>query len=128
MPACLLDASAVIAFLAREPGADRVREWIRSGRAGIATVNLAEVAGQLVARGADPRAAERQCRLLGLEFLPMDDGIAFLAAAMLPRTRPLGLSLGDRVCLATAQRHGVPAVTADRSWAAVPEARVEVVR
>ena len=34
-------------------------------------------------------------------------------------TRATGLSLGDRACLALAQRLRVPAVTADREWANV---------
>jgi PIN domain nuclease of toxin-antitoxin system len=128
MPSCLLDASAVIALFANEPGAERVREWIRTGEAGLATVNLAEIAARLVAKGAEPAAAERHCRLLGLELLPLDDRTAFASASLLPRTRRLGLSLGDRVCLATAQLHGVPAVTADRTWAEVPDVRVELIR
>jgi PIN domain nuclease of toxin-antitoxin system len=128
MPSCLLDASAVIALLANEPGAERVRDWIRTGEAGLATVNLAEVAARLVAKGAEPADAERQCRLLGLELLPLDDRTAFASASLLPRARSLGLSLGDRVCLATAQLHAVPAVTADRAWAGFPEVRVEVIR
>lgn len=128
MPSHLLDASAVLALLAGEPGSGRVRELILAGTAGIASANLAEVAGKLIARGLEPGLAARQCRLLGLECVPLDEEIAFAAAGLLPRTQPLGLSLGDRVCLATARRHGVPAVTADRTWAGLPEVQVEVIR
>ena len=42
---------------------------------------------------------------------------ALSAAALLPQTRRLGLSLGDRACLALARTRGKPAVTADRAWA-----------
>jgi PIN domain nuclease of toxin-antitoxin system len=124
----VLDASAVIALMGREPGGDRVRELIRSGGAGISTDNVSEVAAKLVARGADPATAERQCRSLGLEFLEVDARVAFSAAALLPATSVLGLSLGDRICLATAEQHGVPAVTANRAWARVAGAVVEWIR
>jgi len=128
MPSHILDASAVIALMSREPGAERVRELIRSGGGGISTVNASEVAAKLIARGADPKAAEFHCRSLGLEFVAVDPGIAFAAAALLPVTAALGLSLGDRICLATAGHFGVPAVTADRAWARLAGAIVEVIR
>ena len=124
----ILDASAVLALLAKEPGADRVRELIRSGTAGISTANMAEVAAKLIARGADGAAAERQCRSLGLEFLEVDAAVAFASAELMPVARPLGLSLGDRICLATARRGRVPAVTADKAWADIPGLQVEVIR
>jgi PIN domain nuclease of toxin-antitoxin system len=128
MPTHILDASAVIALMAREPGAERVRELVRSGSAGISTVNASEVASKLVARGAKPKAAEYQCRSMGLEFIAVDAAIAFAAAALLPLTSALGLSLGDRICLATAATCGVPAVTADRAWAKLTGIAVEVIR
>ena len=65
MPTHILDASAVIALMARESGAERVRELVRSGGAGISTVNASGIATRLVARGAEPKAAEYQCRSMG---------------------------------------------------------------
>ena len=58
MPSHILDASAVIALMNKEPGATRVRDLIRLGSAGISTVNISEVATKLVARGAPAPAAE----------------------------------------------------------------------
>ena len=124
----ILDASAVIALMNREPGADRVRDLIRAGGAGISTVNASEVAAKLIARGASPQAAEHQCRSLGLEFIDVDAGLAFAAAALLPLATGLGLSLGDRIYLATAAEQGLPAVTADKVWAGFPGITVEVIR
>jgi PIN domain nuclease of toxin-antitoxin system len=63
-----------------------------------------------------------------LEFIDVDPRIAFTAAALLPLTSALGLSLGDRICLATAEGRGVPAVTADKAWARIAGAVVEVIR
>ena len=128
MPTHVLDASAVIALLNREPGAIRVRELVRSGSAGISTANISEVAARLISRGANRNAAESQCRSLGLDLIDVDAVIAFSAAALLPFTQALGLSLGDRICLATAEHCGVPAVTADRGWANIKGAVVEVIR
>ncbi|MGA2080497.1 MAG: type II toxin-antitoxin system VapC family toxin [Holophaga sp.] len=128
MPTHILDASAVIALLNREPGEDRVRALVRTGNAGISTVNISEVATKLVARGARAAEAELQCRSMGLDLVDADAEIAFQAAALLPATQSLGLSLGDRICLATAMRCGVPAVTADRAWNGIQGVPIEVIR
>jgi ribonuclease VapC len=110
----ILDASAVLAFLLREPGQDRVMEVLLT-EPRMSTINLAEVVTKYVLRG---RAAEGE-RLrdeLPVVFVPVDEDLALQAALMAGVTRPLGLSLGDRICLALARRTGLPAVTADRSW------------
>jgi ribonuclease VapC len=41
---------------------------------------------------------------------------AVLCAKLRPETRHIGLSLGDRACLALAQRLGARALTADQQW------------
>jgi PIN domain nuclease of toxin-antitoxin system len=53
---------------------------------------------------------------LPVVFVPVDEDLALQAALMASATRRLGLSLGDRICLALAKRTGLPALTADRSW------------
>ena len=110
----ILDASAVLAFLLREPGQNRVMEVLLT-EPRMSTVNFAEVVTKYVLRG---RAAEGE-RLrdeLPVVFVPVDEDLALQAALMAAVTRPLGLSLGDRICLALARRTGAPALTADRSW------------
>lgn len=124
----ILDASAILAFMANETGADKVRVVIQAGRAGVTTVNISEVAAKLISRGMSSVDAEFQCRSMGLDILDVDDGIAFAAAALVPFTQPLGLSLGDRVCLATAAREACIAMTADKAWASVPGVNVDVIR
>ena len=49
--------------------------------------------------------------------IPFDQTIAFLAARLMPLTRPLGLSLGDRACLGTAEHMKMEVITADKAWA-----------
>lgn len=124
----LLDASALLAYLQREPGFEAVREALREGAA-ISAVNLAEVVGKLKAKGKDPDRIVRRLLALGLEVLDFTLGEALEAGALDPLTRSLGLSLGDRACLATGKVHGLPVLTTDRAWAgAVPGVEVVVVR
>ncbi len=125
----ILDASAILAFLLAEPGQERVAEALLEDTT-MTTVNFAEVATKYVLRGAKERArtlAER----LPLTLVPVDQDLALRAALMADLTRPAGLSLGDRVCLALGQRTGQTVLTADRAWLEVAAAvgvRVELVR
>ncbi|GAA6744484.1 MULTISPECIES: type II toxin-antitoxin system VapC family toxin [Thermus] len=127
-PRKLLDASALLAYLQREPGFEAVREALREGAA-ISAVNLAEVAGKLKTRGKDPERIVRRLLAMGLEVLPFTLEEALEAGALDPLTRPLGLSLGDRACLAAGRVRGLAVLTADRTWAGVvPGVEVVVVR
>ena len=127
-PRKLLDASALLAYLQREPGFEAVWEALREGAA-ISAVNLAEVAGKLKARGKDPERIVRRLLAMGLEVLPFTLEEALEAGALDPLTRPLGLSLGDRACLAAGKVRGLAVLTADRTWAGVvPGVDVVVVR
>ena len=127
-PRKLLDASALLAYLQREPGFEAVRETLREGAA-ISAVNLAEVVGKLKARGKDPERIVRRLLAMGLEVLPFTLEEALEAGALDPLTRPLGLSLGDRACLAAGKVRGLAVLTADRTWAGVvPGVDVVVVR
>ena len=56
---------------------------------------------------------------IGVEIVPFDEPRAYDTASLRSLTRAKGLSLGDRACLALARERGVPAVTADRAWAAL---------
>lgn len=110
-----LDASALLALLFGEPGAEEVADVIAAGAAA-STVNLSEVATVLVRHGKDPlQILAPVCEQVAVEsFTDVD---AFAAAALYPKTSKRGLSLGDRSCLALAQRLGVPALTAEQVWA-----------
>ena len=110
----VLDASAVLALILREPGADRVQDEI--GDAAISAVNMAEVFARCQDRGLDPTRIGGICVDLGLETLPFTAAHALLAGQLRASTRALGLSLGDRACLATAMLEKRPVLTADRAW------------
>ena len=109
------DASALLAYLYREQGWDRVAEF--ADEACISAVNLSEVLGKFVRDGHDPIEVLGRIETTSLEIVPFGTQQAALAAALVPATSKHGLSLGDRACLALAVARGIPALTADRVWA-----------
>ncbi|MBI3665975.1 MAG: type II toxin-antitoxin system VapC family toxin [Acidobacteria bacterium] len=121
----VLDASVVLAFLNREPGFETIAALLEE--AAISAVNVAEAATKLADKGAN--RIQETIRELKLEIMDFDEHLAYRAAALRRATRKTGLSLGDRACLATAQKLGVPAVTADRKWAQLRlDVEIQVVR
>lgn len=127
MRRAVLDASAVLAHLLNEPGQDEVRDAIFAHSV-MSVVNFAEVATRYALRGASVERVRELGVRLGITLLPVDEDIAVEAALIAGPTRRAGLSLGDRICLMTAKREGLPALTADRRWADVSTALgVEVV-
>ncbi len=112
--AVVLDASAVLALLHEEPGADVVADAL--ARALVSAVNLSECVAQLVAAGVRDADARAALELLGLTVVPFDAEQAWDAGCLRTATRRLGLSLGDRACLALARLRGLPVLTADRAW------------
>ncbi len=127
MTAAVLDASAVLALLRREPGDTEAAEALIAG-ATISTVNLAEVATVLTRRGGDSRKLlEPVTAQLDVAEFTLTD--AYAAAELYPATRSAGLSLGDRVCLVLAERLDAPALTTDRAWLELDlEAKVHCIR
>lgn len=113
MSSIVLDASALLAILNQESRATQWEDAVPD--AALSAVNLSEV----VARLADVGMSERQIRDsldLGMTVVPFDAVLAHAAGLLWPKTRALGLSLGDRACLALAMHMGLPAVTTDRVW------------
>ena len=111
----VLDASAIMAVLNREPAAEALTVGLLTNAVS-STVNLAEVQSKLVTRGIDPDEAWTAA------LSPISDVLAFTtehaktAGTLIAETRALGLSLGDRACLALALALKAPVYTADRSW------------
>jgi len=124
----VFDASALLAVFFDEPGSDRVLEWLDAEQGVVSSVNYAEVLTKLLERGATPLQADTAWRTLAIEVVPLTGLQARDAAGLRPATKPLGLSLGDRVCLALARERKQPAVTAERSWARVGGVEVVLIR
>ncbi|TAN47383.1 MAG: PIN domain-containing protein [Rhodospirillales bacterium] len=124
----VLDASAILAFLNGEPGGERVRACLSSG-ACVSSVNLSEVASVLARIGMPVDIAQSILSGLPFEVVDFDSFQAFSAAGLSPLTRPSGLSLGDRACLALARLRNAPALTTDRAWSDLNLGiKVEVIR
>ncbi len=113
-PSYVVDASALLALLHSEPGAEAVEEALE--HAAISTVNWSEVCQRWLAHQVDVSDLRPDTEALGLEIVPFTVDDAEQAAELWSATRELGLSLGDRACLALARRLGRPALTADRAW------------
>jgi len=112
----VLDASAIMAAIHREPGAEKADKIVESGAA-VSAVNLAEVVRKFSAGGALVADTRDILGALGLEIVPFDTEQAYMAGALEPQFDALGLSLGDRACLTLAKILHLPAVTTDRQWA-----------
>lgn len=124
----VLDASAVIALMREEAGAERVAGVLEAAASAtpavayISTVNLTEVLQhEPEDRGLidGPDAV-----VLSVDY---DVEQARVAAAMLAPARTAGLGLADRVCLALARVMGLPALTADRAWSEL-DVGVEIIQ
>jgi len=126
MPTCVVDTSAVFVDLNEEQGADEARRWLRD--AAISAINLQEVVSKCLDKGVPSEALPALVAALRLDVRPLDASLAMEAGQMRLATARLGLSHGDRACLALARKLGLPAVTADRAWADVAkDLGVEVV-
>ena len=115
MSKVVLDASAILALLAGEPGADAVAACIPA--AAVSTVNVAEIGTKFADRGMAEKDVRNAIATLGLEVAMFDEEAAYATAMLRGPTRRLGLSLGDRACLALGAARGLHILTADRNWA-----------
>jgi len=111
----VLDASVVLALLNNESGADRLTPELLSNSTS-STVNLAEVQTKLVSAGGRPDEAWEDTLSPIREAMPFTDEQAKIAGSLVAQTRRLGLSLGDRACLALGIVLKAPIYTADKTW------------
>ncbi|HLZ75677.1 type II toxin-antitoxin system VapC family toxin [Phenylobacterium sp.] len=123
MTEAVLDASAVLALIQGEPGGAAVEA--RLDRAKLSAVNLAEVAQRLNDQWPDDMVATVLAKL-PCEVVDFNAALALRAGLLRRLTRAKGLSLGDRACLALAERESAAVLTGDRAWAEL-DLGVEVV-
>lgn len=125
----VLDASAILALLKGERGANKVAGVIAD--ASVCAINQAEVISHFVHLGAPLDEVRGMLETLPYNVVAADDALAWEAGSLRAVTASAGLSLGDRFCLALAKRFGVPAYTADKAWKDVASeagAKIVVIR
>jgi ribonuclease VapC len=110
----VLDSSALLALLWNEPGADHIHAALPGAL--VSSVNLAEVMTKLCERGVSASEGRELVESLGVIVVDFDADQAEATAALRESTRSLGLSLGDRACLALARRRNCAALSADSAW------------
>ena len=113
----VVDASALLAFVRDEPGANRVAVVLSD--CAISTVNLGEAVTALVNRGFPAEETRQIMAGVRIDSVPLDREVALDAGALRETTRSLGLSFGDRVSLSLAAHLGATALTCDRKWTAL---------
>ena len=114
MAKVVLDASALLAYIHGEPGAQEVAAALNE--AIISTVNLAEAVTKLVLTTGSRDRTLRLIEEAEVDVVDFDKGLALETGALAALTHPRGFSLGDRACLALAQRERAIALTADKAW------------
>jgi len=115
MSRVILDASALIALLNEEKGSELVESHLP--QVVMSTVNMAEVSSYLIMRGFDADEIQQLFLDLAIPTIDYTEQHAYLTAALLPKTKAKGLSLGDRACLSLAIIEKLPILTADKIWA-----------
>jgi PIN domain nuclease of toxin-antitoxin system len=115
--ACVLDASALLALLHSEPGYEIVEQYLN--QACVSSVNWCETVQKAVAKGIRTDELREGLETLELQIVPFTAEDAELTAHLWAQTKSIGLSLGDRACLALGLRLGVSVFTTDRVWSSL---------
>ncbi len=113
----VVDASAVMALMLGEPGADIVIDAVRGSL--MSAVNVSECCARGVERGAKAQDVLSIIQGFDVQVVPFDLVHALETAELREPTRSLGASLGDRACMALGRRHGLAILTGDRRLAGV---------
>ena len=111
----VLDASAILAIIFQERGAEKLTDELMDD-AVISTVNLAEVQSKLIKKGFDAEEAWETALSLVTAAEPYTSEQARIAGDLITKTEKYGLSLGDRSCLALAISLKAPVYTTEQVW------------
>jgi PIN domain nuclease of toxin-antitoxin system len=125
----VIDASALIAFLRKEKGHEKVARTLTQRECVLSAVTRTELLGKLVGSGSYTETEVKEAlEPLGdaLKIVPFDLEQSDLAAFWYARRKPYNLSLGDCVCIALAEARGLEVLTAESAWAKLPNLRVKV--
>ncbi len=114
MSAIVFDSSVVIAILKQERGFESAEELL--SEALISTVNWAEVATYLARNSVPRETIQEVLTSFPIQVVPFEESLAIETGYLYPSSKNLGLSLGDRACLALALSRKLPVLTADLVW------------
>ena len=123
MTSVVLDASAVLAIVNAEPGADLVRASLAG--AIMSAVNYSEVLKKTVEHGGASEAAAAFVRGLSIAVIPFDETLGAVSADLYPLTKQYGLSFADRACLALGIQRNCKVLTSERRMA-LPSLSIKV--
>ncbi len=122
-----MDSSAALAILLDEKGADTALGFLPDAQC--CSVNAVEIISRLIDKGRSAEQAAEDFAGLGMPVAVFDEALGISAGQLRAATKHLGLSLGDRACLALAIQEDATALTADRSWADLDiGCRIELIR
>jgi len=110
----ILDSSAVLAFIQRERGGDKVKEIIKNSY--LSTVNFSEIVSKLYFFQFSKKEVYDIIIQLEINLVDFDKNIAIDTGYIKYLNKKLGLSLGDCACIATAIAKNLDIVTADKIW------------
>ena len=130
MSSLVYDTSAILAYLQLERGWEIVNAALM-GAGYMSDVNLGELVAKLAEAGMSRNEIEETIDRLNLTFVAFDSESAYLTGLLRPATKSIGLSLGDRACLALGIQQRSPVLTADRAWRRVPldvDVQIEFIR
>jgi ribonuclease VapC len=120
----VLDASALLAVVNEEPGADMVRSSLFNAL--ISSVNYSEVLKKAIENEVAIPPFLSLIQAACVEIVPFDAALAGASAALYPHTKPFGLSFADRACLALGIARGATVLTADSKWKQVSISSLKV--
>jgi ribonuclease VapC len=128
MSKLVFDSSAILAIYYNESGKKKTQALLEEADPIISSVNLCEVFTKLLEDGLKAEKITESFHALEIKVVDFDARDAVKAAELRGTTKGLGLSLGDRACIALAIENKTAAVTADRIWKKVKECSIELIR
>ena len=114
----VLDASAMLALVQQETGGEQVLCALEDSEKTllVSSVNLCEVVTKLIRMGHSAAEVPISIEPFLKYVVDFDSEQALVAGELSRSSRKLGLSLGDRACLALAASRGATAWTTDAAW------------
>lgn len=124
----IFDTSALFAIINKEKGYELAESVL--AKSSMSSVNVSEVVAVLTRAGLTPRDIREIIEESIPYIIDFDEEIAFTAGVIISESKSLGLSLGDRACIATGMVKGMEIYTADQVWTKldIPSAKIKIIR